>query len=257
MNLCLIGGGHSSAELLSPAIESQGVERSMALIIPSACSTEKSYDRKVESVLKRFEELGVATSVLHEFAETPTSEKLDDAFGSATMMYVIGGNSPYFYETVRAQASGQRIQQATLAEKLLAGTSAGALAPFKVAHINPAKRPETEDWDFALQPMLGLVDAAATAHANQFDARPHNKTNRLSRLQDFSERFIETGLSLGFGIDSDAAIHATAGSVEVLSNETGSTVHVLSMLNGGVRITPCLEPSQLQELSAGVFSHVG
>jgi peptidase E len=253
-NLLLIGGGTSTNQLLAPAIESQDTEQTRALIIPSAASTEKAYARKVPATEERFKQLGIATSVLHGYGETPSAQALDDKFGSASMLYIIGGNSPYFYDTVRNHGSDKRIKAAVYAGILLAGNSAGALAPFQVAHINPAKQPGVEDWDFALQPMLGIVNAAATAHANQHDKRQHDTVNTQTRLENFAERFSETGLPLGFAIDANAAIHVTPDSVTVVSAQNGSTVYVVQKNNEQVSITPADEPGQLQELSSGVFN---
>jgi peptidase E len=253
-NLLLIGGGTHTNQLLKPALESQGTEQTRALIIPSAASTKNAYDRKVPATEDRFKQLGIATSVLHDYGETPSTQALDDKFGSASMLYIIGGNSPYFYDTVRNHGSDKRIKAAVYAGILLAGNSAGALASFQVAHINPAKQPGVEDWDFAFQPMLGIVNATATAHANQHDKRLHDTLNAQTRLENFSERFSETGLSLGFAIDVNAAIHVTPDTVAVVSAQDGSTVHVVQKNNEQLSITPAYEPGQLQELSSGIFS---
>src|SRR5690606_12924305 len=140
--------------------------------------------------------------------------------------------------------------------KLVAGTSAGALAPFRIAHISPAKKPAEEAWEFAFQPMLGMINAWATAHADQHDPRQGGRVNELSRLEDFATRLADTDFNIGFGIDNNAAIHVTPQKVEAIHTTENATVHVLGRSESTVTSLACREPGQLDELSGGVFENL-
>jgi hypothetical protein len=72
MRIVAVGGGDKTAAIKAAL---QDTENTRTLIIPSACSTERSYNTKVPKIVKFFRDLGIACTVLHELQETPLRPK--------------------------------------------------------------------------------------------------------------------------------------------------------------------------------------
>lgn len=227
MNIVAIGGGKKRPSI-EYAIE-HFVDTPNVLLIPSACSTEESHARKVNACIKFFQSVGLPNvDVLHDFNKNPTPTKLDESFGQAGIMYVIGGNTPYLHKTIRAHGSDQRIVDATRTGVTLSGTSAGALLPFRVGQTLPVPNPAEVEWEFENVPGLGLVPAAACVHANRHEDTPAGKRPD-TRMDAFIANLPE-GEQTGYAIDHGAALIFSETLREpYVIRETGSlaTVHLI------------------------------
>lgn len=224
MNILSIGGGNKA-----PAIEYARnflPDQSVA-IIPTACSTVISYNKKVAACLAFFDELGMQTEVLHNFEEMPPPHKVADILGAASMMYVIGGNTPHLLRTL-PKYGAEQIRAELTNNKTLAGTSAGALLPFAAIHTCPAKQPAKEPgWDYNYVGGLGIIDAAATAHANK-----HDPTTQGPRPENRRQHFLKTlhnrhpGM-LGIAIDNDAALFVQGSTAQGVFANPDATIHLV------------------------------
>jgi peptidase E len=222
MNIIAIGGGDKKPAVQRGLDLSDGCSR--VLIVPTAASTEGAFDRKVPAALEFFEELGAAPAILHRFEETPTKTQIEHEIGRAGLIYTIGGNTPNMLKTMSEHRSDHAIEQAIRAGKVHAGTSAGALLPFKILHSNVAKHPSKEEWDFAYLNGLGIIDAAATAHADQHDPTPYG-LRPDSRLEALMATFPESA-QIGFGIENGAA--AIFGErPEIIQARPDAVVHLI------------------------------
>lgn len=224
MNRIVAIGGGEKTPALNHALEMRAAI-SDVLIIPTACSTERAYDRKVPATVDMFRELGVGARVLHEYGVAPTHTQLQHEIGNAALIYTIGGNSPYMIKTMREHGSDSVIKQAIEDGTVHAGTSAGALLPFELGWSCIAKQPAEEEWEYEALPMLGAEAGLVTAHANQQDPTPRGlrpDTRLEAMLCAFPEN-AQTGLAIDNGaavvIDGDLKIiradkNATATRIE-------------------------------------------
>jgi len=201
MHIAAIGGGNKEP-ILTPIIET--LDSCNAVIIPTACSTEKSYAKKVPITQKWCGELGLRATVLHAFGEIPSEDKVAELFGQASFAYVIGGNTPYMLDQLPRHKTNTAITGAVHRGMWLTGTSAGALLPFAAGLSCPAKRPAEENWDYTYVSGLGLLPAAGSAHANKVDPHP-SRPDQLTRLAHFAET-LPQGQSIGFAIENNAAL---------------------------------------------------
>ncbi len=203
MNIVAIGGGERTPHV-QKALDLTGEEKPRALIIPSAASTQSSFDKKVGIYSQAFNDLGVSADVLHEYGETPSKDEIADKIGKASLLYTFGGNSPYMIRTLAEHGTGKAIYDAVRNGKVHAGLSAGALLPFRLALSNPVGNPAEVDWEYEyLEPGINLIDAAVTAHADQHDPRL-GEVREDSRMDAFVRTFPHAAHK-GFAISNNAS----------------------------------------------------
>ncbi len=224
MKIVAIGGGEKTPAV-THALEISGVEKPHVLINPSSASTQASFDKKVPMITRYFEDLGVSTSVLHEYGVDPSALRIAHELGHASMVYTLGGNSPYMLTTMRRHGSDVALRQAIENGLVHAGTSAGALLPFELAHSNVAKRPAEEDWDYAYLETLGILPGVATAHADQHDPTPHGPREQ-SRYEALLATF-PSAVDLGYAIDNHAAIAFDGDQSQVIRSRPEAQARVL------------------------------
>ncbi|TAL14142.1 hypothetical protein EPN95_04010 [Patescibacteria group bacterium] len=202
MNIVAIGGGDRK-----PAIK-KGLELagdpSRVLIIPTAASTERSYTRKVSDTMKLFGELGINADLLHDFGEDPSTTRVQHELGRASLIFTIGGNTPYMIQKMTEHGTNNLLKKAIENGVVHVGSSAGALLPFSLAHSNVAARPAEVQWDYEyLAPGVDAIYGVATAHADQHDPIPGG-LRPDSRLEALLNTFPED-INRGFAIDNNAA----------------------------------------------------
>lgn len=233
MNIIAIGGGDKTPAIRH-ALDHLSVDKAPVLLVPTACSTPASYERKIPAAKAFFEELGVEAQVLHEYGEKPSLTKVQHEIGNAGLIYTIGGNSPYMLEKLREHGSDVELRSAIMNGKMHAGTSAGALLPFEQLHSNIAKKPTEEEWDFKILNGLGVIRAVATAHADQHDPTPRG-VREDSRLEHLTTH-MPAGATLGFGIENGAALVIDDVEARVLRAKETANVHVIRPHDGKHRI---------------------
>lgn len=203
MNIVAIGGGERTPHVKA-ALDLTGDTIPKALIVPTAASTEASFDKKVALYKKTFDTLGVESEVLHEFGETPSETSVAQKIGEASLLYTFGGNSPYMIRTMAEHGTDTAIRSAILSGKVHAGLSAGALLPFRLALSNPTSKPSEEEWDFEIiKPGISIIDAIATAHADVHDPTPSGPREE-SRLDALLRQF-PADAAKGFAISNNAS----------------------------------------------------
>ncbi len=224
MNIVAMGGGERS-RAFDESLALSGSEHPLVLILPTACSTEPSYAKKVPLTVERFTNLGVDVAVLHEYGEHPTKDQLAHELGRASLIYTIGGNTPYMLKQLNAFDGVDALRTTLHNGTLHSGTSAGALLPFELAHSNVAQRPAEEEWDYAFLPTLGVVPGVATAHANQHDPTPQGKRTE-SRLEALAANF-PANVTRGYGIDNSASLIITDQGMRVISEAPRANAYML------------------------------
>lgn len=239
-----IGGGNKELALKT-ALDQTGAEKPRVLLIPTACSTPTSYDKKVPTVTAEFQQLGAHVMTLHPQGELPSQEQVEDAIGSSDALYTIGGNSPHMLREMhkpldeRGHTLAEQIGAAILRGKTHIGTSAGALLPFESFLSNTRASGQTVPEDFQILEGLPILRGVATAHGNKFDMRPHlpESPSRREVLQSYLASLRTPGIS----IDEGAAV--IFGREQGVITSGASGVHTLAANQPPVRIE---DPSQLE-----------
>lgn len=221
MHIVAIGGGNKEP-ILKPIVDN--LESPDMVIIPTACSTQKSYDRKVAVSKQWCGDFGLRATVLHEYEEKPSPDKVAELLGKASIAYVIGGNTPYMLGKLPEHQTDLAITAAVSRGMWLTGTSAGALLPFEAGLSCPAKKPAEEDWDYTYVRGLSIIPAAVTAHANQVDAHPYRNDGQ-TRFEHFRQT-LPQDQSVGFGIENNAALVIDGDRTYVSRSDASASIHL-------------------------------
>ena len=230
MQLVCIGGGDKTLAIKNGLERSNG---SNVLLVPSACSTLASHNKKVGACLRFFEQFGIVASVLHGAGTAPSAEESAHKFGAASLVYTIGGNMP----TLQRRIDEYDIRRHYLEcapSTVLAGTSAGALLPFKLGQSCVAARPSEVEWEYEYCEGLGIVPAVAAVHANQIDPTPSGPRNmdRFGYLiNSFPAQFRH-----GIALDDDASVLIDEQTGVVIKSSANAQVRLLRSTNSGVVI---------------------
>lgn len=241
MEILAIGGGDKTPAI-KEALSRTGINKPRVLLVPSACSTEVSYNRKVSSLDEYFKNLGTEVTTLHEYGEKPSDTRIAHELGSASLIYTIGGNSPYMLRTMRTHGTDNAVRRAIEQGKIHAGTSAGALLPFELMHSCVAARPLEQEWDYDILNGIGVLPGVATAHANQHDptpsgVRPDNRRDAL--MTNFP------AVTYGYGIDNGAALLFSSSSPEIIISTPGASAHFIEKRGDSLSLRP-IDPSDLK-----------
>jgi len=231
MNILAIGGGDKRLAM-EAALEGLSSEQNLVTIIPTACSTIGSYNTNIPKVTQFFTELGLKTEVLHDFREVPSEDKIADLLGRSSMLYTIGGNTPYALEQFAKTNIREVLKKALLTTDVIhAGAGTGALLPFELMHSNPEKTPKSKLWTFAMLEGLGLLPGVATVHAELHDPIPGDTVLPYSRLQHLASHFPDSQ-EFGIGIDSGAAV-ILGNNAQIVRTKPEARVHFLQRSNDG------------------------
>jgi peptidase E len=242
MNIVAIGGGDRTPAI-KRALELTGETSPTALIIPTAASTQASFDKKVGIYKATFDKLGVASEVLHEFNQKPSADEIAHKIGTASLLYTFGGNTPYMIRKMAEHGTTTAVGNAIRDGKLHAGLSAGALLPFRYALSNPSAKPGETEWDFELvEPGINAIDAAVTAHADAHDPTPYGERVD-SRTEALMTRFPKQTHE-GYAISNNATA-ILGDNPEILTLTPDAYVQYLSRDSKG-NITA--RPAELSDL---------
>lgn len=247
LNYCLVGGG-SKGPMLKEALEY--VDDPRALLITEACSTPKSYDKKVPKLLDFFAELGVPAEVASEGNIPASAQEYGEKFGRNNVIYTIGGNTPKLIERLSLWGMVGHIKSAAAAGKLLAGTSAGALMPFAYGQTDPTATTAEQLDNYQLVPLLGMLKTTGIVHANSI--RPGFSTSRLDQLT--SEQLRLTGHAIA--IDENAALMRNPDTGIGLGLSTQEAyVHIVRLAaNGQQMITSYQDSAEFAEAAQDILA---
>ena len=223
MNIVAIGGGEKEKAISQALLVA---DNQNVLLIPSACSTETSYNKKVGLLIAYFHDFGIpGVQVLHDFNESPSRTQIENMFGESGMAYVIGGNTPHMLDTIKKHGTDTEITNATRNGMVLAGTSAGAILPFSHGQVNPATKSASQEWEFEYQEGLGIIDTAVGVHANKKDPiiGGFREKNRGEYLEETVGSVSDTALA----IDEGAAVSITESGLSVITSNPDARVRII------------------------------
>lgn len=173
MSIVVIGGGDRTPAI-KKSLELAG-NPDHVLLLPSAASTEKSFNRNVGITSQLFNDLGVHVDLLHNFGETPSRTRIQHEMGNAGLIFGLGGNTPHLIETMHKHGSDIALKEAIESGTVYAGSGSGALLPFELAHVNPEPKPSENDWDYRyVRPGIDAIGGVATIHADMHDRTPQD-----------------------------------------------------------------------------------
>lgn len=217
----LLSGGKKAKEHLPWAIEQ--LNDPNVLIIPTASSTPRSYDRKVGGYVDFFRGKGLNTDVLHALGERPTKTEIQHKLGKASMIYVPGGHTPTLLaEWDKIDIHDSLVSFTKEPGRIYAGASAGAIAVFSYGLVCPAKNTATEAWDFQIDEGSGLVRAYATVHADSVEATKNKR--RVDYFTDYGDHILD--ILPGVSIDNQASLLIDDGRIKAnyIAGEPDRTV---------------------------------
>lgn len=241
MNILSIGGGDRTKPVMQ-ALETLPSPARDVLLIPSSCSTQGAYDRKVASAREFFHELGLGVRVLHAFNTAPTKTQLEHEIGCSAVLYGIGGNTPYMLDTMSKQQTDSMVTQSIQNGALYMGTSAGAMLPFRTMHSNVSARPASEEWEYSFLTGLGIIPAVAAVHADKHDQTPGG-LRAESRLESLVSNF-PANEKMGIAIGNDAAVQFGVNPSVILSKPLAK-VHLLTRQDSSVHAEVVEHPEQI------------
>ena len=243
MPIVAIGGGRRQPAI-QEALTLYGQDHTRVLIIPSACSVESGYNRKVAAVIKSFSGMGLSSFVLHNFNEIPETTRLQDELEKSNLIYTIGGNTPHLLSTLSKNGFREALSKRIADGAIHAGVSAGALLPFDQIHSNPSSCPSQEDWYFSRFSGLGILRGIATAHANSHDPTPDGERVD-TRLDNLRSHWITPDSPLGLAIDNGAAVIFGPDEPHIVRSVDGANVHTLEWTAGSIHQNTVDDPSVL------------
>jgi peptidase E len=223
MNIVAIGGGEKENAIKYALFVASNQN---VLLIPSACSTETSYIKKVGLLVEYFQRFGIPdVQILHNFGEAPSAAQIEDMLSSNGLAYVIGGNTPYMLDTIKKHGTDTEIASAARNGMVLAGTSAGAILPFSHGQVNPATKPESQEWEFEYHEGLRLVDTTVGVHADKKD--PTISGFREKTRGEYLEETFGDISDKALAIDEGAAVSITKNGLSVITSKAEARVRVM------------------------------
>lgn len=228
-SLCLIGGGEADP-FLHTMLELQ--DQPNVLVVPSACTKQESYDRKVPPTLAMFEDKGVPTTVLHNFGKDPSTTQMEEKIGRANLIYTIGGYTPELRSFLTRTGFDAYLIQASEGGKTLCGKSAGALLAFEMGQSDPTSTlyNNADPNSYAYIPMLGLIKSLGIVHADQI-----NKPRNVPRIDAAIDDDL-AGEDTAIAMSNDAALITSNNQVRPVRLTARSYVRVISAQANGKKI---------------------
>ena len=242
MNIVAIGGGRRGP-ILETIVDQ--LETPRAVLIPTACSVKDGYDKKVPACLKSLVGLGLETEILHAYNEDPSSDKVSELIGRASLVYIIGGNTPTLLAKSAEYGTDNALREGAQRGLWITGTSAGALLPFTYGMSCPVSDPETTPWEYEDLTCLDIfpVPARITAHASSIDPHP-TRQEQITRFDHF-QKTMPRSTDLGFAIENNAALIMDGDTLSVRRAKPEAAVHVIHQ---GEAILDIRDDEQLTEI---------
>ena len=234
------GGGNTvrNRPMFELGIDLSGAEHPNILVVPSAKSTEVSFNKAVDTYEKLFGELmGVKYELLHDFVggpnpEQPDHARMQDLINGADYIHITGGNTPHQRKVWLANHIDSLVTDAATNGTPISGVSSGAIALFSEGLADPSKKADQMPgkWkDLILVDGTGLIDGVVCPHYH--DQKEGMPKQRRDAFLDMSESL---DASVLVGIDSYASLVVIDGIASVVKPEGPANAYVITNDNGEV-----------------------
>jgi peptidase E len=187
-----VGGGNRD-EITMTMLDMVGEEHNKILIVPSASRTVEIQQKGVQNIVRSLGVLGINEGqvvCLHDFGETPRKAAVEDRFGEASLVYIMGGNYTKLLDVItdpNSHIMESLFNMENRDNAGLYGTSAGAIIQVALGQSQPIPNDiqSTIDWDFQIVEGLSLGrggDYAVCVHANKDEPHPQGAKNRRNEF---------------------------------------------------------------------------
>jgi dipeptidase E len=224
-HIVAIGGG-SMKERVTLKIDRyitglSGKKKPNVLLIPTATYDDPERFEILQDVYGR--ELGCRTDVLYLLKKAPSTTEIKAKLSAADIIYVSGGNTLKLMRRWRKLGLDKMFMEIWKhTDKVLCGSSAGALCWFEYGHSDSMFYYHPEDWDYVRVKCLGLVPAMLCPH--------YLKEKRDESYKKMVLKYARIGLAL----DDAAAFHITDNKYRVVSAQPGAYGYKLLVENGQI-----------------------
>ena len=235
------GGGRAdqqSAPALTHAVEMTGQTKPKVLIATTPKTTPETASRGALLARNLFvDQLGLDTTLLHEFNSIPSDNELTEKIEAADLLYICGGDTDRMMKIWRKTVIAQLVSRQALAGSLvISGISAGAIAPFAWGHSDSlsyrTEQPD-EPWDYIAVDGLSLANAAITPHHDSASIMHGARSSNFLKM--FASLAETKNTVSGFGIDNFAALQIQDGKLSpVHTNEADRQIHHYQITDGVV-----------------------
>lgn len=222
-HIVAIGGG-SMKDLITLTIDKYivkltGKKKPHVLLIPTATYDDPERYEVIQEVYGK--KLGCTTDVLYLIKKAPSTKEIKAKLQAADIIYVSGGNTLKLMRRWRKLGLDKMLKEIwKKSDKVLCGSSAGALCWFEYGHSDSMFYYHPDNWDYVRVKCLGFIPATLCPHY-------------LKEKRDESyKRMVKKYGGKGVALDDAAAFHIIGDKYKVISGQPGAYGYKLRMENG-------------------------
>jgi cyanophycinase-like exopeptidase len=242
--ILLVNGGGSLTKnkpAFDQALELSGSEHPNVVVIPSAKSTELSFDKCIDAHKRFFGEVmgDVRYQMLHDLVRFEDGqivpgtglvgrEQMQEIIAGADVLHITGGNYPHLQRVWRQFHIEELIKGAAESGKVISGTSAGAIALFSEGLSDPNAKKTGPQKDLVVLNGTGLIEGMVCPHYH--DSGEHMPVQRRDRFMQLADQ--GEGKAM-YGVDSLASLIVVEGTMRALASQEGNGAYILTLDEDG------------------------
>jgi dipeptidase E len=231
-------------ELVATARAARGVPQGDKVLVVYLGTATYDLAEARERQTVRFVEAGCVVQALDCARARPEPSRCEALLGAADAVVVSGGNTLFAMDRWTALGIAPLLRAAAARGAVLAGGSAGAIAPFEGGHSDsmdpatyasamldgvPADTQAGRAWRYIRVPALGILPGLVCPHHDKV------QSNGVPRASDLDAMLLRHAGERALCIDHDAVLVLPGdGSFEVLALKPGASVCLKSVLDGVV-----------------------
>jgi dipeptidase E len=238
-HIVAIGGGsmkdRTTFDIDRYIVKLCGKKEPRVLLIPTATYDNPERFDIINDVYGQ--DLGCTTDVLYLLKTVPSHQEIQKKLQDADIIYVSGGNTLKLMRKWRSIGLDQYLKDIwENSDKVLCGSSAGALCWFDYGHSDSMFYYHPEKWEYIRVKCLGFVSAMCCPH--------YLKENRDASYKSMVRKYGGRGIAL----DDAAAFHIHDKQFKVVSAQPGAFGYKLNYVNSEI-IQTTLDNRDFQPLS--------
>jgi dipeptidase E len=212
-HIVAIGGG-SMKEGITFGIDKyivklSGKKKPHVLLIPTATYDDPERYEVIKEVYGA--KLGCTTDVLYLIKQAPSTKEIKEKLNRAEIIYVSGGNTLKLMRRWRKLGLDRMLKEIwKKSDKVLCGSSAGALCWFRYGHSDSMFYYHPQKWDYIRVKCLDFVPVMLCPH--------YLKEKRDESYKKMVKKYGGKGVAL----DDAAAFHITNNSYRLVSAQPGA-----------------------------------